>query len=111
MSFITTGTIDGNSNPYDFIAYGDVPLFVSNAGTGTGCSSATYAIKLNADSSYLEGPIIAFRGSVSFDGNDFIVNSCISARGIFQNGNDRAVYACIPGAIQTSSPMEFGIIE
>ncbi|MEO1643999.1 MAG: hypothetical protein AAFR67_02350, partial [Chloroflexota bacterium] len=111
VSFIATGTIDGNNSPYDFIAYGDVPLFVSNAGTGTGCSSATYAIKLNAGGSYFEGPFIAFRGSVSFDGNNFIVNSCISARGIYQNGNEGAVYACIPGTTQTSTPMEFGIIE
>lgn len=109
VSFITEGRIDGNGAPYDFRNFGDVPLFVSYHGTG-GCSNSQYAIKLNAGNSYFEGAFIAFRGSVSFDGNYFTLNSCISARGIFQNGNEGALYACLP-----STPVdpveEYGLVE
>ncbi|MEO0596455.1 MAG: Tad domain-containing protein, partial [Chloroflexota bacterium] len=93
VSFIAEGSMDFSNKPYNMVNFGGAPLFVSNEETGSSSNCTTpgsYAIQLNADSSYFRGPMIAFRGGISIQGNDFVLESCISARGFSQNGNENA---------------------
>lgn len=114
VTWISEEDIDLSNQPYYFTAFGDAPVMVSNEDNSRGnpdqCSAGGgYAIQINANNSYFQGEIIAFRGTILIQGNDFLLESCISARGFAQNGNTRAVYRCLPGEGPVQS--EIGIVE
>ncbi len=116
VTFISEQQMDLSNAPYTFIGYEGQPVFVSNKDSSNGnvqqCTSGQYAIQLNADNSYLQGPIVAFRGRIAIQGNGFLLESCISARGFSQNGNSGAIYRCVPGESEPPAPIKnFGLVE
>lgn len=117
VTFISEEQFDLSSGPYQLTAFGDAPLFVTNknsSGSGNNvdvqnCSGGSYGIQFNADNSYLQGRIIAYRGYVAIQGNDYIFETCISAAGIKQNGNNNSLFQCTPA--QNDAQREVRLIQ
>ncbi|MEO1286151.1 MAG: hypothetical protein AAFV93_00175, partial [Chloroflexota bacterium] len=115
VSFITEGRIDvSGGNNFDFEAHDGAPLFVSNYQSSTNssnCSGGSYAIQLNGTNHHYQGNIIAFNGYVAIQGNGMLLESCVSARGFKHNGNEGAIYRCVPSTTAPVENAEFGVSE
>ncbi len=108
ITLISEEQIDISAQGLEITGFGGGPVLVSNKQSGSSSSDCSppgnYAIQVNTDSTEVNGPTIAFQGSVSLGGNGFRWNSCTSARGIHVNGNEGAEYRCEPPPTSSGPP-------